>query len=379
MTQDQLDVTRHEAAETEWLAYDLGEHQSEGQDGWEWMARGDDLARRVYVSSEGDTLSEHALFRVCFVAGTAEVAEAHVSLDGRDIGCRGVVRRGGGESRGQAGPERRGADAKGRGEEGGCRMPAIRRKGSAASGPRLDTQRASAPGPAAARPSPGRTGCGAGEGLQQGRRPKRGPPMQTQTLTPPTGASISSPMPESAVPRPNPATRVAVTTHDVGRARFILLQAAGSLDAQDPAIRDDAALFLDMLDAEGGDAVDLLRAALRTSLEAEAQAAACKIRAAQLAERQHRHEARAAALAAAVHQAMRDLGIPHLRDAEFTASRRDGVVRVEVSDASLLPGAFVRTKHEPDKAALLAALKAGQTIPGAILAQGDETLTVKVK
>ena len=38
-------------------------------------------------------------------------------------------------------------------------------------------------------------------------------------------------------------------------------------------------------------------------------------------------------------------------------------MRVEVTAAALLPAAFVRTKHEPDKAALLAALKAGQTIP----------------
>jgi hypothetical protein len=210
------------------------------------------------------------------------------------------------------------------------------------------------------------------------------PPMQTQTLTPSIGASTSGPVPGNAVPRPNEPGgtrpgRGAVTAHDVSRARFILLQAASGLEAQDPAIRDDAALFLDMLDAEGGDAVDLLRAALRASFEAEAHAAACKVRVAQLAERQRRHEARAAALAASVHHAMRDLGIPRLRDAEFTASRRDGVVRVEVADASLLPGAFVRTKHEPDKAALLAALKAGQTIPGAALAQGDETLTVKVK
>jgi len=203
--------------------------------------------------------------------------------------------------------------------------------------------------------------------------------MQIQTLTSPTGASTTGLVPESAVPHPNSAGRGAITAHDVGRARFILLQAASGLEAQDPAIRDDAALFLDMLDAEGGDAVDLLRAALRASLEAEAQAAACKARAAQLAERHRRHETRAEALAAAVHQAMRELGLPRLRDAEFTASRRDGVVRVEVSDASLLPTAFVRTKQEPDKAALLAALKAGQTIPGAILAQGDETLTVKVK
>ena len=123
---------------------------------------------------------------------------------------------------------------------------------------------------------------------------------------------------EGAVSRPNPpSTRPgdrAVTAHDVGRARFLLLQAASSLEAQDPTIRDDAALFLDMLDAEGGDAVDLLRAGLRASLEAEAQAAACKTRMAQLAERQRRHEARAETLQAAVHRAMRALGIPRLRD-----------------------------------------------------------------
>ena len=171
----------------------------------------------------------------------------------------------------------------------------------------------------------------------------------------------------------------AVTTHDVSRARFLLEQVAAGLLDQDPQMRDDGALFLDMLDGEGGDALDLLRAALRASLEADAQARACKLRAAQLAERQRRHEGRAEALAAAVHQAMRDLGIPRLRDPEFTASRREGGERVEVADPALLPPAFVRTRREPDKAALLAALKAGDAIPGAVLARGDETLTVKVK
>ena len=65
--------------------------------------------------------------------------------------------------------------------------------------------------------------------------------------------------------------------------------------------------------------------------------------------------------------------------APITASRRDGVLRVEVADAALLPAAYVRTRTEPDKAALLAALKAGEAIPGAALAQGEETLAVKVK
>ena len=76
---------------------------------------------------------------------------------------------------------------------------------------------------------------------------------------------------------------------------------------------------------------------------------------------------------------MRDLGLPRLRDPEFTAARREGSERAEVSDLNLLPERFVRLKREPDKAPLLAALKAGEAIPGAVLARGDETLTVKVK
>ncbi len=171
----------------------------------------------------------------------------------------------------------------------------------------------------------------------------------------------------------------AVTTHDISRARFILEATAAALLDADPQMRDDDTLFLDMLDGEGGDALDLLRAALRASLEADAQARACKARIGQLAERQRRHEGRAAALEGAVHKAMRDLGIPRLRDPEFTASRREGGERVEVADAGLLPEPYVRTKREPDKPALLAALKAGESIPGAALARGDETLTVKVK
>lgn len=171
----------------------------------------------------------------------------------------------------------------------------------------------------------------------------------------------------------------AVTPHDVGRARFILEQVAADLVAVDPGIREDDALFLDMLDGEGGSALDLLHAAMRASLEATGLAQACKARMAQLAERKRRHEVRAEVLQSAVHQAMRDLGLPRLRDAEFTASRRDGSDKVDVQDVGKLPARFVRMTREPDKAALLAALKTGEEIPGAILARSDETLTVKVK
>ncbi|MBV9748642.1 MAG: hypothetical protein JO157_07500 [Acetobacteraceae bacterium] len=90
MTQDQLDTARLEAAEREWIEYDLGEYQSEGQDRWEWTVCDDTFTRRVYLASDGDAPSAPALVRVRFVAGSAEVAEARVSLDGRDIGRRGI-------------------------------------------------------------------------------------------------------------------------------------------------------------------------------------------------------------------------------------------------------------------------------------------------
>lgn len=175
-----------------------------------------------------------------------------------------------------------------------------------------------------------------------------------------------------------PFEATTVTAHDVGRARFILAQVTTQLLEADPSLRDDHALFTDMLDSEC-DAQDLLRAAIRASLEADAQAKACKARIDQLAERQGRHEGRAEALKAAVHQAMRDIGLPRLRDAEFLAFRSDGKDKVMVEDVDKLPGSYVRTKREPDKAALAAALKAGEAIPGAVLARGDETLTLKVK
>lgn len=45
---------------------------------------------------------------------------------------------------------------------------------------------------------------------------------------------------------------------------------------------------------------------------------------------------------------------------------------VEVDDPEALPPAFVRTKTEPDKAAIKAALKAGDKVPGARLVENEK-------
>ena len=51
----------------------------------------------------------------------------------------------------------------------------------------------------------------------------------------------------------------AVTTHDVSRARFLLEQVSAALLEADPQMRDDDALFLDMLDGVRGQHRDLGR------------------------------------------------------------------------------------------------------------------------
>ena len=148
----------------------------------------------------------------------------------------------------------------------------------------------------------------------------------------------------------------AVTTHDVSRARFLLEQVSTALLEADPQMRDDDALFLDMLDGEGADVLDLLRAALRASLDAEAQARACKGRMAQLAERQRRHEARAEALPG--RRASSDARPRHPPPARPRVHRippRGRASAWRSPNPALLPDPYVRTRREPDKAALLAA------------------------
>lgn len=51
--------------------------------------------------------------------------------------------------------------------------------------------------------------------------------------------------------------------------------------------------------------------------------------------------------------------------------------KVVVVDEDQLPEEFVRIKREADKTAIGNALKAGQTVPGAALSNGGETLTIR--
>lgn len=73
-------------------------------------------------------------------------------------------------------------------------------------------------------------------------------------------------------------------------------------------------------------------------------------------------------------------GTQSVRTALFTVSLRKGSTHVEVSDPDALPAEFtvyVPAVRRPDKAEIAKALKAGHDVPGASLATGEPTLSIR--
>ncbi|EGY53109.1 siphovirus Gp157 family protein [Neisseria shayeganii] len=76
---------------------------------------------------------------------------------------------------------------------------------------------------------------------------------------------------------------------------------------------------------------------------------------------------------------MRRIGIKEIKavDGTFSAKFAKNPPSVEIFDESQIPAELMRVKTEPDKAAIKAAIKAGQDIPGAKLLEGMESLRLK--
>ncbi len=62
-----------------------------------------------------------------------------------------------------------------------------------------------------------------------------------------------------------------------------------------------------------------------------------------------------------------------------TASTSNGRQSVAITDDAAIPAEFMRQPEpQPDKAAILAAMKEGRNVPGAVLRNGAPTLTIRV-
>lgn len=70
-------------------------------------------------------------------------------------------------------------------------------------------------------------------------------------------------------------------------------------------------------------------------------------------------------------------GITSIKCPLFSITLAAGRDMVVIEDESLLPKEYQRITVAPDKAAILAALKAGQDVPGASLTKSQESLRIK--
>lgn len=140
----------------------------------------------------------------------------------------------------------------------------------------------------------------------------------------------------------------------------------------------DAETFLDSLDGET-DAMDILGKLILEREEAKAHEAAAKQVAEDYATRARRMAEKQKALAKAMGQLLDAIGERKVPHPLGTVSRTAGVVSVEITDEADVPTQLCKITKSPDKAAIRAALDAGDTVPGAALRRGEPGISVRTR
>jgi Gp157 protein len=124
----------------------------------------------------------------------------------------------------------------------------------------------------------------------------------------------------------------------------------------------------------------VLGSILRSRLSDLALMAALRTRVLDMQERFARIEYRAEKKRALVASVMERAGIRKLTEPDFTASLREIPPGVIVIEEGKIPEPFWKPQPPKlDRKALLAALKAGEVVPGATLGNGSATLAVRTR
>jgi Gp157 protein len=119
---------------------------------------------------------------------------------------------------------------------------------------------------------------------------------------------------------------------------------------------------------------------LRSHLDDLATLAALRTRILDMQERFARIEYRAEKKRAMVASVMERAGIKKLTEPDFTASLREVPPGVVVIEEAKIPDAFWKPQPPKlDRKAVLAALKAGEVVAGAVLGNGSTTLAVRTR
>jgi hypothetical protein len=125
---------------------------------------------------------------------------------------------------------------------------------------------------------------------------------------------------------------------------------------------------------------DLIQVIVRSSLEDEALIQALRARLEEMGERLSRFKERKAKKRTLVSWAMEKAGMERIQAPDFSIFMRSNPAHLEISDKEKIPGEFfVPQSPRLDRAGLAAALKRGDPIDGAYLAEGSRAISVRVK
>lgn len=141
-------------------------------------------------------------------------------------------------------------------------------------------------------------------------------------------------------------------------------------------IGDDEEMALTAIEGETNlkEAID---GAVSRILEVEAHGDAIAAQIKALSERKARFEMQAERIKSAIHVALSQVGLRKLELPHATLSIRAVPPKAVISNEAAIPSKFWKPADPTlDRRAVLAALKAGETVPGAQLSNGGETISI---
>jgi phage shock protein A len=167
---------------------------------------------------------------------------------------------------------------------------------------------------------------------------------------------------------------------DVTREVKIQGEAARALLANiRDVIGDDEEMISDAVEGETS-LIEAISGAVDRVEELDAHCEALEARIKELGERRSRFEDQAARIKAAIHVAMGQAELRKLELPQATISLRAVAPKAEITDEAALPSKFWKAQDPKlDRKAVLDALKAKESVPGAVLSNGGETISIRVK
>lgn len=141
---------------------------------------------------------------------------------------------------------------------------------------------------------------------------------------------------------------------------------------------DDLQTFWDTLDGET-DIMDMVGSAIEDLVKAEGDEAALDLMIQRYTQRRDAVRARQRSLKQALKSIMLSTDQKKIPHALATISLRNGSQSVVIEDEKEIPSQLCKTTVQPDKAVIKKLLTQGETISGAVLVTGPQTVSVRMK